>query len=158
MITIVAIDPEFDRWQELLNLILSSFAYMNGKIEPPSSALTLTVQSLQQMAKDEIGFVALDGESIVGCIFCREELPDTIYVGKLAVSPDVQGKGIGRALLAKAESLAKRVGCKQLRLHTRIELINNHAAFGAWGFEKTAERSHHGFDRVTYIEMRKTLA
>lgn len=36
MIEIAKIGEEFNRWQELLALIMSSFAYMDGVIEPPS--------------------------------------------------------------------------------------------------------------------------
>ncbi len=70
---IVRIDQTFARWNELLQLILSSFAYMNGRIDPPSSALSLTPQSLAEKAGNEIGYVALDGEDLLGCMFLRPE-------------------------------------------------------------------------------------
>ena len=34
---IIRIDENFSRWTELLQTILVSFAYMNGRIDPPSS-------------------------------------------------------------------------------------------------------------------------
>ncbi len=34
----VRIDEGFDRYEELLSLIRASFAYMDGRIDPPSSA------------------------------------------------------------------------------------------------------------------------
>ena len=37
-------------------------------------------------------------------------------------------------------------------------VLRSHATFAAWGFERTAEKSHPGFTRVTFIEMRKALA
>ncbi|WP_200863312.1 GNAT family N-acetyltransferase [Rhizobium freirei] len=154
--TLQRLDGSFHRWSELLDLILASFAYMNGRIDPPSSALALTAQSLQEKARSEIGYIALDDNNIVGCVFCRTE-PNTLYIGKLAVLPRAQGNGIGRRLLTSAEAEARRLSLFTLRLETRIELTENHAMFAGWGFRKTAENRHAGFDRTTSIEMRKVL-
>ncbi|GES47077.1 N-acetyltransferase [Rhizobium dioscoreae] len=156
-ITLRRLDDGFDRWDALLDLILTSFAYMNGRIDPPSSALALTSETLKAKALSEIAYVALDGEQLVGCIFCRPEA-ESLYVGKLAVVPAAQGKGIGKQLLGLAETTARELGLKALRLETRIELTDNHATFAAWGFRKTAENRHAGFDRTTSIEMRKAIA
>ncbi len=157
MMEIAKIGEEFNRWQELLALIMSSFAYMDGVIDPPSSAHRLTLENLAQKARVEIAFVALDGDEIVGCLFCRPEPPACLYVGKLCVSPKAQGKGIGKMLLEQAEALARELALPALRLETRIELIANHTKFAAWGFVKTAENAHAGYDRTTSIEMTKFL-
>ncbi|APO72992.1 GCN5-related N-acetyltransferase protein [Rhizobium etli 8C-3] len=154
---IVRIDGNFHRWSELLQLILSSFAHMNGRINPPSSALSLTSQSLAEKTVREIGYVALEDEDLLGCMFLRPE-PGCLYLGKLAVAPEAQGRGVGKLLLQVAEVAAKERLLSALRLETRIELTENHSVFAAWGFAKTAEKSHPGFDRITYIEMRKVLA
>jgi N-acetylglutamate synthase-like GNAT family acetyltransferase len=157
VIEIVRIDAGFGRWDELMALIRSSFAYMDGVIDPPSSAHRLTLASLAQKSVDEIAYVASENGRLVGCVFLKPEA-DCLYVGKLAVAPGQQGKGIGRQLLAVAETIAGERQLCVLRLETRIELTGNHDTFGRWGFEKTAEKSHAGFDRVTFIEMRKVLA
>jgi GNAT superfamily N-acetyltransferase len=156
-ITLRRLDDGFDRWDVLLDLILTSFAYMNGRIDPPSSALALTAETLKTKAFSEIAYVALYGEQLVGCIFCQPEA-ESLYVGKLAVLPAAQGKGIGKRLLGLAETTARELGLRALRLETRIELVDNHATFAAWGFRKTAENRHAGFDRTTSIEMRKAIA
>lgn len=129
---------------------------MDGRIDPPSSALRLTAASLEQKALAEIVFLAVDRDDIVGCIFCRPET-DCLYVGKLAVLPERQGSGVGRMLLSAAERQAHALGLSGLRLETRIELVENHTRFGVWGFEKTAEKRHAGYDRTTSIEMTKRL-
>ena len=153
---IIRIGEDFRRWDELLALILSAFASMDGIIDPPSSAHRLTLAALAQKAHDEIAFAALQEERLVGCVFCKPE-PGFLYLGKLAVAPVHQGKGHGRRLLGIAEEVAREHGLPALRLETRIELVANHAAFGRWGFVKTAENSHKGFDRITSIEMQKRL-
>ncbi|WP_119943576.1 GNAT family N-acetyltransferase [Neorhizobium sp. NCHU2750] len=154
---ITRIDTGFGRWDELMALILSSFAYMDDVIDPPSSAHRLTLASLAQKAVDEIAFAAIEGEKLVGCVFLKPE-NGCLYVGKLAVAPGQQGKGIGRQLLTVAERVAEERRLPALRLETRIELTGNHDTFGRWGFRKTAEKSHPGFDRITFIEMQKALA
>jgi GNAT superfamily N-acetyltransferase len=156
MMEIVRIGEEFDRWPELLALIMASFAYMDGVIDPPSSAHRLTLENLAEKARAEIAFVALNGEELLGCLFCRPE-PACLYIGKLCVSPKAQGKGIGRMLVQRSEALARELALPALRLETRIELLANHARFAAWGFVRTAENAHAGYDRTTSIEMTKFL-
>ncbi|MGC4391832.1 MULTISPECIES: GNAT family N-acetyltransferase [unclassified Agrobacterium] len=157
MTEIIGIGEDFDRWQELLTLIMSSFAYMDGVIDPPSSAHRLTLDNLSEKARAEIAFVAVDEGELLGCLFCRPEPPACLYVGKLCVSPQAQGKGIGKMLLQRSEALARELALPALRLETRIELIGNHARFAAWGFVKTAENAHAGYDRTTSIEMTKAI-
>ena len=156
-VTIKRIDESFHRYEELLALIMGSFAYMDGVIDPPSSAHRLTVDSLKDKARDEIGLTAEVDGRLLGCAFLRPE-PDFLYVGKLAVSPEAQGSGIGSRFLTEAEAIARDLGKPTLRLETRIELTGNHRRFGAWGFVRTAEKSHAGYDRMTFIEMQKHLA
>jgi ribosomal protein S18 acetylase RimI-like enzyme len=152
----IRIDPNsFDDWQALLDLILDAFAYMNGVVDPPSSAIRLTVQSLREKAASEIGFIVREHGQLLGCIFLRPEPPDFLYIGKLAVLPQAQGKGIGSMLLEKATEVARSCNLPKLRLETRIELTGNHERFAKWGFVKTAENSHKGFDRTTSIEMQR---
>lgn len=157
MTEIIEIGEDFDRWQELLAIIMSSFAYMDGVIDPPSSAHRLTLDNLSEKARAEIAFVAVDEGELLGCLFCRPEPPACLYVGKLCVSPQAQGKGIGKMLLQRSEALARELALPALRLETRIELITNRARFAAWGFVKTAENAHAGYDRTTSIEMTKVL-
>src|SRR6185295_4788841 len=48
-------------------------------------------------------------------------------------------------------------GKPAMELDTRIELVENHKTFAAFGFVKTAERSHAGYTRATFITMQKAL-
>ncbi|MCX8995626.1 GNAT family N-acetyltransferase [Rhizobiaceae bacterium BDR2-2] len=156
-VVISRLDPQgFHDWQALLDLILDAFASMEGRIDPPSSAHRLTPESLKEKATLETGILATGNGGLIGCIFCKAE-PDSLYIGKLAISPSAQGQGVGRALLDAATAHARALGLSALRLETRIELTENHAIFGRWGFVRTAERAHAGYDRPTCIEMRKAL-
>lgn len=156
-IRIAPIGADFQHWSELLKLIRDSFAYMDGVIDPPSSAHLLTVENLQTKARGELGFAAFLGEELAGCVFIKEK-EGHFYLGKLAVAPAFEGQGIGRGLMEKAEQQAVAHGKPELELQTRIELTRNHAVFEKLGFRKIAETSHPGFDRTTSITMRKIIA
>jgi len=157
-IEIARVDDHFERYDELLNVIISAFSYMEGVIDPPSSAARLTTQILREKSGSEMAYVALEGAHIVGCIFLRPEPPDTLYVGKLAVLPSIQGKGVGIRLMRLAEEIAHTTGFHALRLEVRVELIRNQNYFADFGFVRTAENRHPGFDRTTSFEMRKVLS
>jgi ribosomal protein S18 acetylase RimI-like enzyme len=156
-IAVRPIASEFDRWESVLAVIRASFAYMDGVIDPPSSAHRLTVQTLRAKAASETGFLALAGDAIVGCVFVAEQ-PDHFYLGKLAVLPAFQGRGAGRRLMQAAERHALRTGKPVIELQTRVELTDNHRAFRALGFVETARTAHPGFERPTSVTMRKRLA
>jgi len=155
-IEILRIGAGFDRYEELLDLILAAFAFMDGRIDPPSSAHRLTPASLRQNATQEMAFAAIECGRLIGCVFLKPE-EAALYIGKLAVHPSAQGKGIGRLLLERAEAAARELGLACLKLETRVELTENQRVFTAWGFGKTAESRHAGYNRTTSIEMRKPL-
>ncbi|WP_245464293.1 GNAT family N-acetyltransferase [Mesorhizobium sp. M8A.F.Ca.ET.021.01.1.1] len=156
-VSITRIPADFGRWGDVLALIMGAFAFMDGIIDPPSSAHLLTADALRTKALRETGFLALDGDRIVGCVFALERA-DGLYVGKLAVAPDRQGHGIGRRLMQAAEDLARSRGKAAIELETRIELTTNHAAFARLGFRETGRTAHDGYDRPTSITMRKTIS
>jgi GNAT superfamily N-acetyltransferase len=145
------------RWDGLLAVIRASFAYMDGVVDPPSSAHRLTPEALRDKAEVEIGLIALAGEEIAGCAFLAEK-PDHFYLGKLAVAPAWQGFGIGRKLLQAAEEHARAAGKGLIELQTRIELTDNQQLFAKLGFVETARTAHQGYDRPTSVTMRKALA
>lgn len=147
------IGPDFQEWDALHGLILDAFAYMDNRIDPPSSAKLLTADMLKEKARSEIGYIVRMNGKIVGCVFCKPE-PDCLYIGKLAVSTAVRKSGIGRMLLQAAIAKATALGLSALRLQTRVELTENHARFAKWGFTETARSAHPGYDTMTSIEMR----
>ena len=147
----------FDRWPDLLDLILRSFAFMDGVIDPPSSAHRLTPASLAEKTAKEFCFVARKDGRLVGCVFAREH-GDALYVGKLAVDQAEQHNGIGRRLIAAVEDLALRLRKPALELETRVELTSNRAFFWRMGFVEVGRTAHAGYDRPTSITFRKRLA
>lgn len=154
---IVHADSSFSDWRSLLELLQGAFAFMDGRITPPSSLRLLTPDSIASKAQSESLFLATHGEDLVGCVFAALQ-PDSLYVGKLAVHPDHQRKGIGRSLMETVERYALSKGIETIELNTRIELFENHSTFKSMGYFVTGEHSHKGYDRPTFISMRKALA
>jgi GNAT superfamily N-acetyltransferase len=143
---------DFADWEVVRTLIQEAFAYMEGRIDPASSASRLTPQSMAVDAADGALLLAWSESTLVGCAFVRRK-EAALYIGKLAVRPAIHGKGIGKALVEAARAEARRLGLKVLELQTRIELIENHAAFARMGFVQTATTAHPGFKRPTSITM-----
>ena len=156
-ITVSQLPVDFDDWDGLLALIRRAFAYMDGIIDPPSSAHLLTPELLRDKAQAETIFLAYQGQALVGCVALADR-GDRLYLGKLAVDPDVQGRGIGRGLLGAAEQFARARGLPTIELQTRIELAGNHKTFARLGFVETGRTAHPGYDRPTSITMLKSLA
>ena len=145
-------------WDAVLKLLQDSFAYMDGRIDPPSSVRRLTAQQIADFACDEQLLVIENGNKTpVACAFLSEK-PDCIYIGKLAVAKRYRGPGYAKQLIAYAEETARNQGFSYLELQTRIELTENHVAFARYGFRKTAEGRHPGFERTTEITMRKLVS
>ena len=137
----------------MLALLQRSYAYMDGRIDPPSSLQGFDKAILREKSTGEELLLARLDDTLAGCCFLKDK-GDTLYIGKLAVDPSRQGQGIGRSLIAAAIATANRKGCRALELQTRIELSENHKAFAAMGFRKTAESAHEGYERPTSITMR----
>ncbi len=146
----------FDGWEALLALIQGAFAFMEGRIDPPSSLARMDAGSLAAKAREETLLIAREDGALVGCAYLADR-GDRLYIGKMAVAPGRQGRGIGRALMTEAVALARRKGLAALELQTRIELSENHKAFAALGFERTGETAHPGYDRPTSVTMLRRL-
>ena len=149
------IGPDDPALAAILDLIRGSFAYMDGRIDPPSSMLALSVETLSQTAAQaEIWSI---GTPPVACVILTPK-PDALYVGKLAVARRARGHGHARRLLDLAAERARILGHETLELQTRVELTENHATFAKLGFTEVGRTAHAGYDRPTSITFRKSLA
>ena len=142
------------RLSEVLTLIRGSFTFMDGRIDPPSSMHRLTQAVIQDQCNT--GEVWTLGRPVTACIFLTPQ-PDSLYIGKLAVAETHRGQGLARQLVTHAETRARARGLTTLMLETRIELVENHAAFARLGFSIMAKAAHPGYARPTFVVMHKAL-
>lgn len=155
-IDIVASPEGFDDWAGLLALLREAYAFMDGRIDPPSSLHRFDAEKLAAKAREEDLVLAFVDGRLAGCLFAAPR-GDSLYLGKIAVRPGLQGRGLARRMIALAEASARSRGFKALELQARIELVENHRAFAALGFDKVGEGSHHGYTRPTDFSFRKVL-
>jgi GNAT superfamily N-acetyltransferase len=137
-------------------LLSTSFAHMAGRIDPPSSLTRLTPEDLRVKAQLEDLFVIRDGDVPVACLFGARRA-DCYYIGKLAVAAPQRGRGLARALLDAAADHARAAGLSVLELQSRVELVENHAAFLHLGFVLAAETAHPGYQRATSLTFRRAI-
>ena len=143
-----------ERLPAVLALIQQSFAYMDARIEPPSSMHALDLAALNRhCAAGEIWCV---GEAPDACVLFTPRA-DCLYLGKLAVAEACRGQGLARELVALARQRARHHGFAAIELEVRIELVENQAAFGRLGFVQVGTSCHAGYDRPTSVTMRKAV-
>jgi ribosomal protein S18 acetylase RimI-like enzyme len=141
-------------WAALLALIRAAFAGMEGRIDPPSSMHALTEAGIaDQAATGEVWAISAPP---VACVFLTAR-PGRLYIGKLAVAEAQRGQGFARRLVDQAEARARALGLPVLELQTRVELVENHAAFAAMGFVKVGETAHPGFARPTSFTFQRAV-
>jgi GNAT superfamily N-acetyltransferase len=89
---------------------------------------------------------APDGE--IAAIIVLLPKADHLLLDNIAVRRDRQGQGLGRLLIAFAESEAHRLGFSELRLYTHQKMTENIALYTRLGFVETGRGQGAGYDRV----------
>jgi len=100
----------------------------------------------QRIADGATWVMEVDGR-IVGMLVL-EETPEGYLLDNIAVLPEGQGKGYGRALLEFAEAEARRRGHRAIRLYTHALMHENIALYSRIGYAETQRVSEKGYDRV----------
>src|SRR5437763_7883138 len=80
--------------------------------------LNFTESELEK-EKNNLHIAAYEDDQMLGCCMLVEEDPQTVRLRQMAVINDLQGKGIGRALMQFAENLARDRGYKKITMHAR---------------------------------------
>ncbi len=88
-----------------------------------------TQQELEK-EKDNVLIGAFEDDDILGCCMLVEENPETVRLRQMAVLNDLQGKGIGRALMNFAENLARDRGYKVLSMNARKNAVGFYEKMG----------------------------
>jgi ribosomal protein S18 acetylase RimI-like enzyme len=67
-----------------------------------------------------------------------------LLVDNVAVLPELQGRGIGRRLLAFAEARARALRLRELRLYTNERMTENRALYARLGYEEIGRETIDG--------------
>jgi tRNA threonylcarbamoyladenosine biosynthesis protein TsaE len=147
-LTVVGVEAAAD----VVALIHAGFG-ARPPIDPPSTALDETVESVAEALAEHGGLLALaDGAPAGSLIFepHDDELGRQLGVRRVAVHPRVQGYGVAKAMVHLAERVAADRGWSGLRLAARTELP---ATINFWEHLGYGELEHHG----THVTMGKEL-
>ena len=91
-------------------------------------------------------YIALQGDRLVGTINFKApattrgcgwyDRPEVASFGQFGVEPDLQGAGVGRALLSVVEARAIEVGAAELALDTAEPAAHLQALYRRWGYRR----------------------
>ena len=73
----------------------------------------------------------------IGALCVLIEAPDHLLLDNVAVDPSRQGQGLGRAMIAHAEAVARTRGHAELRLFTNVLMQRNIDLYRRLGFAET---------------------
>ncbi len=145
-----------DDFTALHALLTRAFAYMEGRIDPPSSLARMTPETLRKEAAAKEIWTIEEARHPIACMILTPQ-PETLYLGKLATDPARRREGLARKLFDRAEARARALGLPSITLQTRVDLTENHATFTALGFTRTGESAHEGYARTTSYTFTKDL-
>ncbi|SDC80967.1 GNAT family N-acetyltransferase [Niabella drilacis] len=80
--------------------------------------LLLTEEDLNA-DKNHILIGAFEDEKMLGCCMLVKQPGQVVLLRQMAVIFDLQGKGIGRALMQFAENIARDMGYREISMHAR---------------------------------------
>ena len=80
--------------------------------------------------KEDVLIGAFEDDRILGCCLLTRVDDNTVRLRQMAVPNNMQGKGIGRALMVFAENIARDLGYKTLIMHARKTAIGFYEKLG----------------------------
>ncbi len=153
---VLRIDPCGPELAEVVHRLTQVAFAPQQSLDPPSGVTYDTLEGVRdELARQEAALGWL-GSRPVACMRMVGE-GDHLQVRRLAVSPDLQARGLGRAMMAWAESVARRKGLTAVTVGVRLALTGNRAFFGRLGYEPVGQHAHAGYDHPTWVELRKPV-
>lgn len=108
-----------------------------------------------RIERGDVWLLEVGGE-VVG-VAVLERKPDHLLIYSIAVPPDRQRKGYGRALLDFTFRHAVQLGVGEVRLFTNQRMERNIALYARCGFVQTGTRPHPTRAGNVLVDMVKTL-
>jgi ribosomal protein S18 acetylase RimI-like enzyme len=97
------------------------------------------------------------GEDVAG-VAVFEEQPGFLLIYSIAVVPEHQHKGYGRALLAFAEKRAIELRLREVRLYTNQRMTANLQLYRAFGYVELGTRPHSSREGEVLVDLAKAVA
>jgi ribosomal protein S18 acetylase RimI-like enzyme len=127
-------------------------AYMRvlGTIPKPA-----TEDYRPRIERGEVWILEIEGEPTG--IAALEENPNYLLIYSVAVKPDAQRKGYGRALLDFADERAIELGLHEVRLYTNEQMGRNLMLYRRHGFVEVLRRPHPSRPGQVLVDMVRKL-
>jgi ribosomal protein S18 acetylase RimI-like enzyme len=129
-------------------LVVAAYSHYVERIgRPPGPMAADNAEALAHA----LVWVLEEGDRLIAASISRIR-PDHLLIENLAVAPDVQGRGLGRLLLDRAERDAVDHGLHEVRLYTNEAMTENQIFYPRMGFTETGRGEQDGFRRVFYTK------
>jgi ribosomal protein S18 acetylase RimI-like enzyme len=117
--------------------ITAAYAHYATRIPdlPPVAA-----DCAQEIAEYQVWVADIDGEISAGLVLCPED--GFMRLANIAVHPDQAGKGLGRALMTRAETEAAAQDFAELRLNTHVDMPENVELYEHLGWRETGREGN----------------
>ena len=115
------IDHGTKEYQQMVNL--------RNEILRKPLGLSFTEEDLEG-EKEDILMGAFEDDRLLGCCLLTPIDTGTVRLRQMAVPNNMQGKGIGRALMIFAENIARDLGYKKLCMHARKTAVGFYEKLG----------------------------
>jgi predicted GNAT family N-acyltransferase len=105
-----------------------------------------------EQEKNEVLIGAFEDDQMLGCCMLVKQEDKMMRLRQMAVLNNLQGKGVGRALMTFAENISRDLGYKKIMMHARKTAVGFYEKLG---YKVTSDE----FDEVTipHYTMEKDL-
>jgi predicted GNAT family N-acyltransferase len=110
--------PDYQRMVQLRNEILRK-----------PLGLYFTEEELEK-EKQEILIGAFEDDKMLACCMLVRGADRTMRLRQMAVINNLQGKGVGRAIMQFAENVARDLGYRKMTMHARISAVGFYEKLG----------------------------
>jgi N-acetylglutamate synthase-like GNAT family acetyltransferase len=115
------IDHGTKEYQQMVNL--------RNEILRKPLGLTFSAEELEE-EKEDVLMGAFEDDRLLGCCLLTRMDVITVRLRQMAVPNNMQGKGIGKALMIFAENIARDLGYKKLCMHARTSAVGFYQKLG----------------------------
>jgi ribosomal protein S18 acetylase RimI-like enzyme len=144
----------------ILEITRAAFEEFRDHLDPPSGALTETLESLTASAfqPDHGATLAFVEDQPAGALRWSIQSQRTyLYVGRVAVLPAYRHQGIASALMQWAEDHARAQGLPAVQFGVRLQALQNIRFYQRLGYQISDYAQHTGYDQPTFVWMRKNV-
>ena len=130
----------------VVEIVTAAYAPLTARMDKPPAPM---LDDYPARIAEGVVDVWDDGGVVLGMIILVD-LDDALMLENVAVSPNAQGRGVGRDLVAYAEAQARSRGHKRICLYTHVTMTENQRMYAQLGYAETSRGEDEGYHRVQF--------